>query len=69
MAQAAQHASELLSEMWTANPGQRANLYSSSGSNPIRYTQWKTRIASGSATVVPAAPPLDARGLRMALWR
>ena len=28
-----------------------------------------TRIASGSATVGPAAPPLDARGLRMELWR
>lgn len=28
-----------------------------------------TRIASNSATVVPAAPPVDARGLRMELWR
>ena len=58
-AQAAQHASELLSEMWTADPGQRANLYSSSASTPIRYTQWKTRMTTGSLALpgVASNPP------------
>jgi predicted RNase H-like nuclease len=27
------------------------------------------RIATGAAIVMPDPPPLDARGLRMALWR
>ena len=61
-AQAAQHASDLLSEMWTADPGQRANLYSSTATTPIRYTQWKTRLETGSLALpgVSANPPLVA---------
>ncbi len=58
-AQAAQHAAELLSEMWTANPGQRANLYSSSAATPVRYNQWLARIQTGSVALpgISANPP------------
>jgi type IV pilus assembly protein PilV len=54
-AQAAQHASELIAEMWTVDPSRLAALYSSGG-NPVgtRYTEWKNRIVSGS-TALPGA--------------
>ena len=54
-AQAAQHASELIAEMWTVNPSRLAALYSS-GTDPVgtRYAQWKGRIVSGS-TALPGA--------------
>lgn len=51
--QAAQHASGLISEMWTADPSQRAQLYSSAGSG-ARYAQWLTRVQTGS-TALPGA--------------
>ena len=59
-AQAAQHASALIADMWMTNPAQRANLYASAGANPLRYNQWKTLIETG-ATALPGAaanPPL-----------
>jgi type IV pilus assembly protein PilV len=59
-AQAAQHASALIADMWMTNPAQRANLYASAGADPVRYNQWKALIQSG-ATALPGAaanPPL-----------
>ena len=61
-AQAAQHASALIADMWMTNPAQRANLYASAGANPLRYNQWKTLIETG-ATALPGAaanPPVVA---------
>ncbi len=61
-AQAAQHASALIADMWMTNPAQRANLYASAGSNPLRYNQWKAVIESG-AKAMPGAtanPPVVA---------
>jgi len=53
-AQAAQHASELISEMWTVDPSRLAALYASASTNPLRYNQWKARIESG-ASALPGA--------------
>jgi type IV pilus assembly protein PilV len=55
-AQAAQHASELIAEMWTANPSALAALYASSPAG-VRYEQWRLRIQSG-ATALPGAASL-----------
>jgi len=58
-AQAAQHASELIAEMWTVDPSRLATLYSS-GNTPVgaRYTQWKDRIVSGSMALPGASANL-----------
>lgn len=55
-AQAAQHASELIAEMWTVDPSALGTLFSS---NPAgaRYTQWRSRVDSGS-TALPGAASL-----------
>lgn len=50
-AQASQLASQLISEMWLTDPGQRAALYGTGG---IRYSQWHGSFASG-ANVLPGA--------------
>ncbi|MBU6272684.1 MAG: hypothetical protein KGQ67_15360 [Betaproteobacteria bacterium] len=59
-AQAAQHASELIAEMWTVDPSRLAALYSS-GTSPVgdRYTQWLAQITSGSRSLPGASanPP------------
>ncbi len=59
-AQAAQSASDLLAEMWTADPGQRANLYDSTSGSPTRYLQWRSRLITGSASLpgVASNPPV-----------
>ena len=51
-AQAAQVASELISEMWTADPSKLALLYASSSG--VRYNQWRARFQSG-ANGIPGA--------------
>jgi type IV pilus assembly protein PilV len=58
--QAAQHASDLIAEMWTTDPAQRANLYSSSGSSPVRYESWKSKVQSGPLALpgADASPPV-----------
>lgn len=58
--QAAQHASDLIAEMWTTDPAQRANLYASAGGNPVRYEAWKNRILSGPLSLpgADATPPV-----------
>jgi len=57
-AQAAQHASELIAEMWTVDPSALGTLFSS---NPAgaRYTQWRSRVETGSTSLPGAAtlPP------------
>lgn len=50
-AQASQLASQLISEMWLTDPGQRAALYSTGGT---RYLQWHGSFASG-VNVLPGA--------------
>lgn len=52
--QAAQHASDLIAEMWLTDPAQRVNLYDSGGASPIRYEAWKARLESG-ALALPGA--------------
>ncbi len=46
-AQAAQVATELISEMWTSDPSQRAQQFASATSG-IRYNQWRARFQSGA---------------------
>jgi type IV pilus assembly protein PilV len=55
-AQAAQHASELIAEMWTVDPSSLGTLFSSSPAG-ARYTQWRGRVESGS-TALPGAATL-----------
>ena len=55
-AQAAQHASELISEMWTVDPSKLAGLFGSSPAG-TRYEQWWNRVKSGS-TALPGASTL-----------
>ena len=58
-AQAAQLATELLSEMWTSDPSQRVQQFASAGGG-IRYVQWHSRFAAG-ANALPgsvANPPV-----------
>lgn len=49
-AQAAQHASELISEMWTVDPSKLSGLFAS---NPAgaRYEQWWNRLKTGSSAL------------------
>jgi type IV pilus assembly protein PilV len=57
-AQAAQVASQLIAEMWTADPSKLALLYSSASSG-TRYNQWRANFQSGS-NMIPgssANPP------------
>ncbi len=46
-AQAAQVATELISEMWTSDPSRRDQQFSSA-SGGIRYLQWRSRFQSGA---------------------
>ena len=46
-AQAAQLATELISEMWTSDPSRRQQQYSSGAAGP-RYVQWQARFSGGS---------------------
>jgi type IV pilus assembly protein PilV len=58
-AQAAQVATELISEMWTSDPSRRDQQFSSA-SGGIRYLQWRSRF-QGGANGLPgsvANPPL-----------
>lgn len=56
-AQAAQHASELIAEMWTSDPSRRAVLYSTGG---VRYAQWAALVEAGSRSLPGAVtnPPV-----------
>lgn len=58
--QAAQHASELIAEMWTTDPSQRAIVYSSGGGSAVRYDEWAARVQYGSRALPGAtdAPPV-----------
>lgn len=57
--QAAQHATDLIAEMWLTDPAQRAQLYDSTSATPIRYLAWKQRIETGPRALPGAsdAPP------------
>ncbi len=55
-AQAAQHASELIAEMWTVNPSALGTLFASSPAG-ARYSQWRARVETGS-TALPGATAL-----------
>lgn len=57
--QAAQHATDLIAEMWLTDPAQRANLYASSAAAPVRYDAWKERLQTGSRALpgAVATPP------------
>lgn len=58
-AQASQLATELISEMWTSDPSQRVQQFSSAGAG-IRFTQWRSRFSAG-ANALPgsvANPPV-----------
>jgi type IV pilus assembly protein PilV len=55
-AQAAQHASELIAEMWTVDPSALGTLFASSPAG-VRYEQWRLRVQSGS-TSLPGASSL-----------
>jgi type IV pilus assembly protein PilV len=43
---AAQHAADLVAEMWTVDPGVRASIYGTGG---VRYVQWHERLKTGVA--------------------
>lgn len=45
-AQAAQLATELIAEMWTSDPSQRPQQFSSASSG-VRYLQWRDRFQTG----------------------
>jgi type IV pilus assembly protein PilV len=57
--QAAQHATDLIAEMWLTDPALRQALYSSTAASPIRYQAWKERLESGARALPGAAddPP------------
>jgi type IV pilus assembly protein PilV len=57
--QAAQHATDLIAEMWLTDPAQREALYASASASPVRYQAWKLRLESGSRALPGAAdaPP------------
>jgi type IV pilus assembly protein PilV len=52
-AQAAQLATELIAEMWTSDPSQRPQQFSSATSG-VRYVQWRNRFQTG-ANALPGA--------------
>ncbi len=56
--QAAQHASELIAEMWTVDPSALAALFASNPAG-VRYEQWRQRLQSGASSLPGAAslPP------------
>lgn len=57
--QAAQHATDLIAEMWLTDPAQREALYASASATPVRYQAWKQRLESGARALPGAAdaPP------------
>jgi type IV pilus assembly protein PilV len=56
--QAVQHADELISEMWTSDPGRRRTLYQSATPG-LMYQAWANNVTSGSRQLPGAAanPP------------
>lgn len=57
--QAVQHASQLIAEMWTVDPGLRAANYASTPAG-TRYTTWAARVTAGATSLPGAAdnPPI-----------
>ncbi len=57
--QAAQHASDLIAEMWVTDPATRADLYASGGASPVRYEAWRDRVQAGDLALpgADANPP------------